>query len=35
MGRLSSGFTETIMHDVLTLLDLHTVLNFRNLDNEA
>lgn len=35
MGRLSSGFTEAIMHDVLTLLDLHTVLNFRYLDNEA
>ena len=35
MGRLSSGFNETILCDVLTLLDLHTVMNLKNLDNEA
>ncbi len=35
IGRLTSGFNVTVLNDVLTLLDVHTVLNIPSLDNEV
>ena len=35
LGRLTSGYTETIMCDVLTMFDLHTIMNLPALDSEV
>ena len=35
MGRLTSGLTEQLLCDVLTLYDQHTILNFECMDHES
>ena len=35
LGRLTSGYTETILCDVLAIFDLHTILNLACLDSEV
>ena len=35
LGRLTSGYQETTLCDVLIFLDLHTILNLQILDSEA
>lgn len=35
LGRLTSGYTETILCDVLIFFDLHTIFNIPSLDSEV
>ena len=34
LGRLTSGYNETNLKDVLIFFDMHTILNFNCLDSE-